>query len=118
MKVLHDGELWRVCERTPERVDGEPGYTLSRSRGPGRPALVIWARESDCTPAPDKPQVRRLRADDVVLEFDARGAVSLRRAGSRKRYVTSLAALYSATVKAHVNNERALKRINKRKGRK
>jgi hypothetical protein len=96
--VLHDDARWQVVEE--HEIDGEPAYGLS---APGRHQM--WARVSECIPD-DKPRVRRLRASGYVLEFDNRGAITIREQGRRKRFVTSLAAIYSQTVKATVGRER------------
>jgi hypothetical protein len=105
--VLHDGEKWRV--NSVINIDGDPGFTL------GRGSLEIVARQAECEPIEAKARVRRFRADDIVLEFDSRGGVAIRRARSSKRYRTSLAAIFSMTVKASINMEKALAKSKKRK---
>ncbi len=96
--VIHDGERWEVLALVP--IDDDPGYQLVR-----RNHFPIVARVAECTPD-DKPRVRRLRASGYVLEFDNRGGITIREQGRRKRFTTSLAAIYSQTVKATVGRER------------
>jgi hypothetical protein len=80
-------------------LDGDPAYELYRG------TRWITARVSECIPD-DRPRKRRFRDADYVLEFDTRGTVTIREAGRRKRFETSLAAIYSMTVKAHTLRNR------------
>lgn len=113
--VTYEGQRCRVLSE--EIVDGKLMYELRV--GVGRHARRENAWAADCaTPEPSarKPHTRKLRDGDVVLEFDARGVVFLRRRASRRRYPTSLRALYDATVKAAVAAERFMKKQLRKKG--
>lgn len=111
--VLHDGEKWRVVRE--EEVDDEPGYVLSPMRFGKVEGMHIWARKKDVVAwAPQR--TRRLKDHDIVLEYNSRGQVFVRKTRSRKRFETSLPAIYSMTVKAHVAMEKSLKAAAKRKG--
>lgn len=103
--VVHDERRWRVIRE--EAVDKEPGYLLA---GPANGASpFIWARVSECTPWKRQGPRRRIwRGEGVILEWDGR-TMSVRKARTRKRYPTSLEAIYHMTVKAHLANERAKK---------
>lgn len=109
--VIHDDMVWRVVFADQE--EGETQYHLTR--GIGKRGRQLWAWASDCKPyTPEKrPPVRKLRCDDVVLEFNARGQVFLRRKKSSKRYPTTLRALYDATVKQAVAAAKFAKRRKK-----
>lgn len=111
--VKHDGRIWGVVGDT--MLDDDPAYEL-RISGPNMKTLDVVARVSDTEAMLEKPRKRRLKDGGYVLEIDSRGNVTMREKGRRKRYETSLAALYSMTVKAHVAMQKALKAIAKRKG--
>lgn len=113
--VDYEGKRWRVIG--VDTVDDKLQYRLVC--GIGKHARAEWAWAADCTPATrsSKPQVRRLKDGGVVLEFDSRGQVFLRKHGARRRYPTCLSALYDSTVKAAVAAEKFAKR-QVRKGRK
>lgn len=101
--VQYDGSRWHV--NGDYVMDEVPGYNLLRGK------LEIWAPAQDCIPD-DRPRKRRLRDDSYVLEFDDRGTITIREAGRRKRFTTSLAAIYSMTVKAATLNRKP-KRIRR-----
>lgn len=113
--VTHDGETWRVAS-WGNFIDGDPGYELIRSRGPGKQPMRIDARVTECVPVPASERVRKFRDGGIVLEMNTRGQCYVRKAGSRKRYETSLEAIFSMTVKAHVAMAKALKAAAKRRG--
>lgn len=103
--VIHDERRWRVVEQDTERVSHEPMYRLAR---PGFQGGTLYAFVSDCKPWNPGPRRRIWRGPNEILESDGR-TMTIRKRGSRTRYPTSLEAIYSMTVKAHVANERAKK---------
>jgi hypothetical protein len=116
--VEHDGQRWSVDAEID--VDDQLGYELSR-RVPARNGnvarlQVIVARASECVPLAAPERVRKFRDGRIVLEMNSRGQVYVRKHGSRKRYETSLEAIFSMTVKARVAMDKALKAAARRKG--
>lgn len=111
--VEHDDRTWRVL--TSLSIDDELFYQLS-TQGPTARSVIV-ARVSECTPVAAPERVRKFRDGRIVLEMNSRGQVYVRKHGSRKRFETSLEAIYSMTVKAHVAMDKALKAATKRKKR-
>lgn len=101
--VIHDDKRWLV--RGTAHIDGEPAYMLSR---PFKSDGLIYARVTECEKWTPGPIHRVWRGDNAILESDGR-TMTIRKVGARVRYPTSLEAIYSMTVKAHVANERAKK---------
>lgn len=102
--VVHDEKRWRVVEQDEERVTNEPMYRLARPGFDGG----LYAFVRDCKPWVAGPRRRIWRSDGCVLESDGR-TMTIRKARERKRWPTSLMAIYSMTVKAHMANEHAKK---------
>jgi hypothetical protein len=102
--VIHDEKRWYVVRET--RVDGTPAYVLRDPRG-----RCILARAAECEvwrrPA---EQVRVFQAGGYVIEIRTAGdvvrQVDVRRARSSRRWPTSVPAIYSMTVKAHVARQK------------
>jgi hypothetical protein len=103
--VVHDEKRWRVLGSDTERVSNEPMYRLAR---PGFNGGALYAFVADCKPWVAGPRRRTWRYDGCVLESDGR-TMTIRKARERKRWPTSLTAIYSMTVKAHLANEHAKK---------
>lgn len=99
--VVHDEKRWRVLETL--EIDGEPGYLATKINGP-----AIAIRVTECTVWKRGPRRRIWRSDGCVLESDGR-TMSIRKERTRQRWPTSLMAIYSMTVKAHMANEHAKK---------
>jgi len=114
--VVYEYEHWVVVGT--EVIDDQSYLTLRRPSVAGeRSAPTIAALPTDVVPYYPPTRKRKLKDDDYVLEFDTgTGGIAIRKKGSRKRYLTSLPAIYSMTVKAHVNMQKALRKIKRRKG--
>lgn len=110
--VTHDDRTWRVSRAL--EIDGEQFYDLM-TQGPWSRTGIV-ARVDECVPMPAPERVRKFRDGGIVLEMNTRGQCYVRKAGSRKRYETSLEAIFSMTVKAHVAMAKALKAAAKRRG--
>jgi hypothetical protein len=119
--VMHDGRRWYVIGEV--LVDEDPGYELRDMRG-----RCIIARAAECEPWKQLTTRKTFRDGKYVLEIDEariledgkivrviRGA-ALRLAKSSKRWPTSLAAIYSMTVKAAVALEKAKRKAARRSG--
>lgn len=105
--VIYEESRFRVLG--VEVIDEKEYYELKVG---DRNAMV--APIEDCTPD-EKPRKRKIKADGYVLEFDVTtGEIAVRRAGGRKRYQTSLAAIFSMTVKANVALEKALRKAKRK----
>lgn len=104
--VIHDEKRWRVIEGI--EIDGEPGYLATKIKG-----APIAIRATECTVWKPGPRRRIWRGEGLVLEDDGR-TMTIRAKRSSRRYATSLQAIYSLTVKAHLNNERIKKLRGKR----
>jgi hypothetical protein len=107
--VAHDDRTWRVTDTLT--IDDELFYDLM-TQGPTSRASVV-ARMSECVVV-HQNRVRKFRDGGIVLEMNTRGQCFVRKAGSRKRYETSLEAIFSMTVKAHVAMQKSLKAAARR----
>lgn len=108
--VKHDEVKWRVTGE--HQLDDLPAYTLLRLT-PVRVGTEIigWkqrkvvAYQRDCEPVTSERK-RRFRDAGGVIEFDARGNITLREAGRRKRYTTTISGLLSICARQEALNKK------------
>lgn len=111
--VKHDDKRWYVVREA--KVDGAPAYVLRAPAGPGRPARHILARVAECEPWTKPAEVLRVfRAGGFVLEIRVAGSMvremKVRQDRGKKRWDTSVPAIFRLTVAAHVARNRKPRR--------
>lgn len=96
---MHDDLRWHVDLEIV--IDERAGYQLSRRNPSSNHVTVVDAFISDCEPwVKTTPNVRKIKDDDFVLEFDGR-TMTIRKSRSPTRFAVSLQGVYHQAAKAH-----------------
>lgn len=104
--VMHDDVRWHVDAEIT--IDDKPAYELSHRYPTTGRVVSLVAMVSDCAPWVKTPNVRRLKDENFVLEFDGR-TMTIRKRRSPTRFAVSLQGVYHGAAKAHAMTVRLAK---------